>query len=163
VTQEGLFPAALVSVAEDADGAGPADPVLEEILLAGLTWRRSAYAKLARCRKCEALVLFAADMGLDLMAESTVDPALLDRGLEVACLLAGRYTCELEVMRHGGGPLVYRRDRWLAPTEPNTRRRLWVPEHKCNNPVGHQLPMSMLYPFEYRLAGSQNNDNECPF
>jgi hypothetical protein len=109
-------------------------------------------------------VFYAADMGLDLMGESTVDPRLLDRGLEVTALLAGRYTCELEPSRHGGGPLLYRRDRWLAPTEPNARRRLWVPEHKCNDPIGHELPLEMIYPFEFRLAElRKQDDHECPF
>lgn len=147
MTQEALFPA---DVAPGADPEHPADPVLEEILIAGLTWRRNARAKLEECRKCSGLTLFAADLGLDLMTESRVDPALLDRGLEVEALLAGRYTCELEVSRHGGGPMIFRRDRWLAPTEPNARRRLWVPEHVCGQPIGYPLPLVMIYPAEYR-------------
>jgi hypothetical protein len=137
--------------------------VLEEILIAGLTWRRSARARLEACRKCSALTLYAADMVLDLMGESRVDLRLLDRGLEVEALLAGRYTAELEVSRHGGGPLIYRRDRWLAPVEPNTRRRLWVPQHICNKPIGHELPLEVIYPAEYRRFRSQSEYRECPF
>lgn len=157
MTQEALFPSPA------ADPAVPADPVLEEVLIASQGWRRSAVSRLAPCRRCGALTFHAADMGLDLCAESTVDPRQLDRGLEVACLLAGRYTAELEVRPHGGGPLIYRRDVWLTRREPRERRRLWVPEHKCNNPIGYELPWEIFYPMEYSLSRSHQNDNECPF
>lgn len=152
MTQEALFQ--LAAPAEDVTPAATAarPAWVEEILLAALTWRRSAKAKLEPCRKCRALTLYAADMGLDLCGESRVDVRLLDRGLELEVLLTGRYTCELEVSRHGGGPLVFRRDRWLAPTEPNARRRLWVPGHACGQVVGHELPLAMIYPAEYRAA-----------
>lgn len=146
MTQEALFQL-----------AAPADPAarpawVEEVLLAGLTWRRSAAARLAPCRKCGGLTLHAADVGLDLMTESTVDLTLLDRGLELVALLAGRFTAELEISRHGGGPMIFRRDRWLAPTEPNARRRLWVPEHVCNNPLGYEVPLEIIYPAEAAAA-----------
>ena len=162
--QEALFPADGVGGADDPDPAGALAPWVEEILIGDLAWRRSAVARLAPCRKCGGLTLYAADMGLDLMTESTVDPRLLDRDLEIRVLLAGRFTAELEVRRHGGGPLIFRRDRWLAAREPNSRKRLWVPEHKCNEPVGYELPLEMIYPFEFsQFVRSQQNDHECPF
>ena len=136
----------------DADPGSAADPAdwLDAVLEAGGSWRRSAFARLAPCRRCAALVLHGADMGLDCLTESTVDPAVLDRGLEVEALLAGRYTCELEVRKHGGGPVIFRRDRWLVPTEPNSRKRLWVPEHVCREPLGYPLPLEVIYPAESR-------------
>lgn len=153
----------------DVGPAGGADPGgsppavaswVDAVLEADLGWRRSAKARLAPCGRCGVLVLHAADMGLDLMTESTVDLRLLDRGLEVEALLAGRYTAELEVARHGGAPMIFRRDRWLAAREPNERRRLWVPEHKCHDPLGFVLPLEIVYPFESRRI--EIND-EPPF
>lgn len=152
-----LFPADPVTAVDTPPAAGH---WLDAVLEAGLTWRRSAFARLAPCRKCSALTLHAADLGLDLMTESTVDPRILDRGLEVRALLAGRYTAELEVRKHGGGPVIYRRDRWLAKREPNHRKRLWVPEHKCNDLIGYPIPLEIIYPTESR---KQEINNVCPF
>lgn len=164
MTQEGLFPADLVTGADGADAPRPADGWLGEVLEAALTWRRSAVARLAPCRRCGALTLHAADMGLDLLTESTVDPRLLDRGLEIRALLAGRFTAEVEPRRHGGGPLIFRRDADLAKRVPAVRRRLWVPEHKCFDPLGHEVPLELFYPFEsQQFRRSISNDNECPF
>lgn len=150
-----LFPADALTAAAGADDAPGVAPWLEEVLLADLTWRRSAVSRLAPCRRCSALTLHAADLALDLMTESTVDPRVLDRGMEVEALLAGRYTAELEVMRHGGGPLIHRRDRWTTPTEPASRGRFWVPEHKCYQPLGHVVPLEIFYPFESRKLEAQ--------
>lgn len=151
-----LFPADGLGGAGPAGGAGPGLTWLEEVLLADQTWRRSAVARLAPCRKCQALTLHATDSTWAALTEVTVDPRLLDRGLEVQALLAGRGTAELEVRGHGGGPLVFSRDRWLAAREPNTRRRLWVPVHKCHDVIGHELPLEMIYPFESRTIGERN-------
>ena len=147
MTQAALFAAEGLAPADDV-GAAPG--WLEAVLESDLAWRRSAVARLAPCRKCSALTLHGADLGLDLMTESTVDVRILDRGLEVEALLAGRYTAELEVRRYGGGPMIFRRDRWLAQKEPNVRRRLWVPQHVCGQPIGWEIPLAMIYPFESR-------------
>lgn len=148
--QAELFSADGLGGAGPAGGAGPVLSWLEEVLLADLAWRRSAVARLAPCRKCQALTLHATDSTWAGLTEVTVDPRLLDRGLEVQALLAGRGTAELEVRGHGGGPLIFSRDRWLAAREPNARRRLWVPEHVCGQPVGWELPLELVYPFESR-------------
>lgn len=162
MTQEALFQVGGVPVAGARPTAGEA--VLAEVLAAGATWRRSAFAKLEECRRCGALTLYAADMGWDLMTEARVDLALLDRGLEVEALLAGRGTAELEVMRHGGGPLVFTRDRWLVRKDPAARRRLWVPHHVCGVPLGYPLPLAMVFPFEFdHYARSLSYDTKCPF
>lgn len=155
--QAELFTAEVVSGVDPAGAPAARAPWLEAVLEADLAWRRSAVARLAPCGRCGVLVFHAADLALDLMTESTVDPRVLDRGLEVAALLAGRYTAELEVNRHGGGPFIHRRDRWTAPTEPAVRGRFWVPEHKCFDPLGHELPLECFYPFESRTIGEQND------
>lgn len=148
--------------AATADAPAPAD-WLAEVVLAGMSWRRSAVARLAPCRRCEAWTFHAADLGLDLMTESTVDPALLDRGLELEALLAGRFTAELEINRHGGGPFIHRRDRWSTPTEPAVRGRVWVPEHRCFEPLGVPLPLEIFYPLESRLGREVGGHDEPPF
>lgn len=164
MTQEALFPAEAAGGASSADAASGVEPWLAEVLAGAVTWRRSAKAKLEECRKCRALTFYAADMGLDLLTESRVDVRLLDRGLEVEALLAGRFTAEVEPSRHGGGPLVFRRDADLARRDPAARRRLWVPEHVCGALLGHEVPLSLFYPFEFQeYLRSQNVSNECPF
>lgn len=156
----GLEPAVTASPAE---AQATADTWLDAVLEAGAGWRRSARARLAPCRKCGALTLYAADMALDLMTESRVDVRVLDRGLEVQALMAGRYTAEVEPARHGGGPLIYRRDRWLAAKEPNARRRLWVPEHVCWDPLGWEIPLEIIYPAEARAARRDTSRVDPPF
>lgn len=161
MTQGELFPAALVTQADPVSAAGE---WWEAIVEADFARSRSAVARLAPCRRCSALVLSAADRTLDECADSVVDARLLDRGLEVAALLAGRYTCELEVSAHGGGPRLFRRDAWLAPREPWERRRLWVPAHVCHEPIGFELPLQVIYPAEYQqFTRSQNVSNVPPF
>lgn len=127
--------------------------------------RRSADAKLVPCGRCGAPVLEAADLGLDLMADSRVDPAILDADAEVAALLGGRYTAELEVSRFGGGIRVFRRDRWLMPSPAGSRRRFAVPEHRCGAPLGVALPWQMVYPqvYQQHLTTSERGSNEPPF
>lgn len=163
MTQEALFPAGDVSGGDAVPVADTPPAWLAAVLEVSATWRRSAHAKLERCRWCGAWTLFAADMGWDLMTEARVDPALITRDLEVACLLAGRGTAEVEVSRAGGGPLVFSRDRWLALRDPAERGRLWVPLHVCGAPLGWALPLEVFFPLEFKIYGGSENDNECAF
>lgn len=165
--QEPLF---AMPDARGADGA-PADPFtaavpgwLRERLEDVNPARRSAFAKLVPCRKCQAPVLYAADMGLDLMAESRVDPFILDADAELAVLLAGRYTVEADVLKFGRGIMLYRRDRWLIQKPAGTRRRYTVPEHRCGEPAGVALPFQMLYPHLFEQTHNEPGaDHEPPF
>jgi hypothetical protein len=143
---------------QPAPTARPADPfaaAVPEWLLERLDTinprSRSASAKLLPCHRCRAPTLFAADLGLDLLTESTVDPAVLTPAAELEALLAGRYTVELEVSRFGGGIKMFRRDRWLITKQPGARRRYGVPQHRCGAPLGVPLPWSLLYPLESQL------------
>lgn len=166
--QEALF------TLTDTRGADtpPADPFtaavpgwLREALEDVNPARRSAYVKLHPCPRCASPVLTAADMGLDLMADSTVDPALLTADTEVEALLAGRYTAELDVSRHGAGVMVFRRDRWLMLKPAGARGRFAVPEHRCRHPLGVPIPWQILYPRVYAQAHQppKEHDDTPPF
>lgn len=156
-----------------ADAAAPAaDPFSAEVpawlrdRLEGINpARRSAYSKLVPCGRCGSAVLHAADMGLDLMTESTVDPRLLTPDTEVEVLLAGRYVVELDVLKFGRGIMMFRRDRWLVQKPAATRKRFPVPEHRCGSAVGVPLPWQLLYPQDFNHAHNpaKDHDDNPPF
>ena len=126
--------------------------------------RRGAYAKLVPCGRCRGPVLYAADMGLDLMADSTVDPTLLEASTELQSLLGGRYTVEAEVLGGGRGIMLYRRDRWLIGKPAGARKRFALPEHRCGAPIGVLLPWQVLYPHVYAQTHNQVGEHlEPPF
>lgn len=126
--------------------------------------RRSAYAKLVPCGRCGSPVLHAADMGLDLMTDSTADPRLLDADTEVEVLLAGRYTVELDVLKFGRGIMIFRRDRWLIQKPAGARKRFAAPGHRCGSAVGVPIPWQMLYPQLFAQIHNPVGENlEPPF
>lgn len=165
-TQEALFSMATTLAPAPADLFAAAVPEWLADQLEDLNPpRRSAYAKLVPCGRCGAPVLHAADMGLDLVTESTVDPLLLTPDTEVEVLLAGRYVVELEVLRFGRGIMFYRRDRWLILKPASTRKRFPVPQHRCGSVVGVPLPWQLLYPQPFALIHNPLGDpnDEPPF
>lgn len=166
-TQEALF---VLAGSPGADVA-PADPFTAAVpawladRLEGINpERRGPFAKLVPCPRCASPVLHAADAGLDLMTDSTVDPNLLTAEAEVLALLAGRYTVEADVLGYGRGIMLFRRDRWNIATPPAARKRYALPEHRCGPTVGVPLPYQMLYPHLYaQIHNPKDHDNDPPF